>query len=102
VASLVPNDGMNQALALFDVILQKNPKHDIARMGKVVILLSQKKFKQAEPIIRELAHDDKLSADVWVALAAVDLEVNDRARSTADLQMAKKLEPELFQDIVIP
>src|SRR5205823_2716256 len=79
LAVLVPNDGPNQALTLFDAILQRNPKHDSARIGKAVILLQQKKFKQADPIIRELAHDDKLSGDVWVALAAADLEVNDRA-----------------------
>jgi tetratricopeptide (TPR) repeat protein len=102
LATLVPTEGINQALPIFEVAMQREPKNQEARMGRATILMLQKKFKTAEPIIRELAREDRLSADVWVGMAALSAEENDRIKVMEQLAHAKRLEPELFPDTLVP
>ncbi len=102
LATLVPTEGINQALPIFELAIQRDPKNQEARMGRATILMQQKKFKTAEPIIRELSREDRLSADVWVGMAALSAEENDRIKVMEQLAQAKRLDPELFPDTLVP
>jgi thioredoxin-like negative regulator of GroEL len=66
------------------------------------VLISQKKYKLADPIMRELAKEERNAPDVLVGLAAVCQEANERARASEALDQAKKLNPEQFSDAMIP
>jgi tetratricopeptide (TPR) repeat protein len=102
LAALVPTEGLNQSLPIFDLVIEREPKHPGARLGKAIALISQKKYKLADPIARELAKSERNAPDVLVSYAAVCQEANERAKASEALEMAKKLNPDQFADAMIP
>lgn len=102
LGALVPTDGLAQALPIFDLAAQRDPKSSDARAGRAIVLMQQKKFKMAEPIVHELSRQERMSADVWVAMAALAAENNDRLKATEYLAQANRLDPALFPDTLVP
>lgn len=102
LACLAPADGFAQALALFDFVLQRDPSHAGAKMGKVVALIEQKRFRGAETLLKALVRDDREAGDVWVGLAAVLAEAGEQLKASEALAQARRLEPEQFKDSVVP
>jgi len=102
LAWLVPSDGFAQAQALFDFVLKRDPFHAGAKMGKAVALIQQKKCKAAEPLLKDLARDDRTAGDVWVGLAAVHADGNRQQMANDALAQARRLEPQRFKDVMVP
>ncbi len=102
LASLVPKDGMNQALPLLDYVLQKDPVHTGAKVGKSAILFHFKLYRQAEPLVKELARADRTAADIWITTAAMYAGGAEQVKATESLAQARKLEPERFPDTTVP
>ena len=102
LAALAPTDPFVQAGVIFDFVLARNPKHPGALMGKAIILIQQKKYSQAEPLLRDLVKEDKSSADALVALAAVWANGSNQNRTMEALATARKFEPDNFNDIIVP
>lgn len=102
LARMEPKDGFNQAQVLFDFVLERDPRHVTARLGKAITLVQQKKYRHAEPILKELSHEEKQAGDVWIVLAAAHAGMNDQLSATEDLAMAKQVDPERFTYLVVP
>lgn len=102
LAALVPAEGMNQALPLLDYVLQKDPTHTAAKLGKAAVLYQVKRPKQAEPLVRDLTREDRFAADVWVATAAMYASGTEQAKATESLAEARKLSPDRFPDTTVP
>lgn len=102
LAALVPNDGMNQALEIFDAILQREPKHRPSMIGKAIILIYQKKYRPADELLQDLRGSDRWSADVWVAMAGLHAGLKEGLKVAECLAQARKLEPDRFPDTKEP
>jgi tetratricopeptide (TPR) repeat protein len=102
LASLVPTDGFAQAQVFFDFVLQREPHHHAAMIGKAMCLVNQKKYAQAEPLLKELTREDRDSADVWIVQAAVLASGTVQQGASEALATARKLDPEHFNYIYVP
>jgi tetratricopeptide (TPR) repeat protein len=102
LACLQPKDGFAQAQAYFDFVLDRDPRHMTARIGKAITLINDKKYRQAEAILKNLTREDRGSGDVWLALATAHEGMNDRLAATEDLNMARQIDPDRFKDQVAP
>jgi tetratricopeptide (TPR) repeat protein len=102
LASLVPTDGFTQAQAFFDFVLQRDPHHHGAMVGKAMCLVNQKKYAQAEPLLKELTREDRDSADVWIIQAALLAPGTAQQGASEALATARKLDPEHFNYIYVP
>jgi tetratricopeptide (TPR) repeat protein len=102
LATLVPKDGFAQAQALFDFVLSRDPQHVGARLGRAIALVQDKKYRQAEPILKQLTREERFAGEVWIALAAAHSGLNDQLASAEDLKQAKAVDPERFGDTLLP
>lgn len=104
LGALTPNanDGFAQALPLFDFVLQRDPNHAGAKLGKAIALVHLKRYKQADPLLNDLTRQDRNAADIWVALAAGSSGLNEQKTATESLATARKLDPARFPDVTVP
>lgn len=102
LAILSPKDGANQALPLLDYVLQKEPEHTAAKLGRAALLIQLKRARQAEPMARDLTREDRSAADVWMVSAALYAGGTEQLKATEALAEARKLAPERFPDTTIP
>jgi predicted Zn-dependent protease len=71
-------------------------------IGKAMCLVNQKKYAQAEPLLKELTREDRDSADVWIVQAAVLASGTIQQGASDALATARKLDPEHFNYIYVP
>jgi Flp pilus assembly protein TadD len=89
---------MNQAIALYQTVLKKDPKHAQARFNLVAAYLQTGAYTQAYPMAAELYAEDPGSQQVMLNLAIAHIGCGRYSKALALMDMAaKRPETPLFE-----
>lgn len=88
--------------ALFGYALKRDPKNEYALVSSALSLVAQKKYTAAEPILAQVAAEDKNAPDVLTLLATVLQEQGKTMRVGKMLETARRVDPVRWNDTLTP
>jgi tetratricopeptide (TPR) repeat protein len=88
----------------FDLALKREPANTFALMGSALSMLGQKRHQEAEPILSQLfqLEKDRRAPDLLVTRALWANMAEKSVVMTQDLEAARKMDSELWGDIIVP
>src|SRR5262249_31008611 len=71
-------------------------------MGGALSLLAQKRYQEAESLVTQLSKQDPSGPDTHVVQALYYSEADKTFKIQSELEMARKLDPDKWQDALVP